>query len=207
MNGVDHLVYAVPDLDEAVEWLERTTGIRAVAGGRHIGMGSRNALAGVGGDAYLELIGPDPEQDVDLSSHPFGLAELTEPRLATWAVRVDDIDRAVGRARDHGYDPGEILPLERQRPDGVILRWRLTRLPQLPFGGVVPFLIDWGDSPRPSADAPEGLRLVSLTVRHPAADLVRTALAALDVEPEVEEGAPPQLVAAIDSPKGRLELR
>src|SRR5437870_7643443 len=101
--GLDHLVYAVPDVDEASDWLSRTTGVRPVPGGRHLGLGSRNALASLGDGAYLELVGPDPDQDVDLAAHPFGLAGLTEPRLVTWAVHVEGIHKRVRAARERGY--------------------------------------------------------------------------------------------------------
>ena len=207
MLGLDHLVYAVPDVDEASDWLSRTTGVRPVPGGRHLELGSRNALASLGDGAYLELVGPDPDQDVDLAAHPFGLAGLTEPRLVTWAVHVEGIHKRVRAARERGYDPGPVESLEREWPDGTVLRWRLTRLPQLPFDGVVPFLIDWGDSPHPSESSPRGLRLNELFGVHPERDAVQSALWALDVELEVTKGATASLRALIDGPDGRVELR
>jgi hypothetical protein len=205
--GLDHLAYAVPDVDAASDWLGRATGVWPVPGGRHLGLGSRNALAGLGDGAYLEVIGPDPDQEMDLTAHPFGLADLTEPRLVTWAVRAAGIDDRVRMARERGYDAGRIESLERQRPDGTVLRWRLTRLPSLPFDGVVPFLIDWGDSPHPSESSPGGLRLNELLGVHPEPDAVQSALRALDIDLEVIEGPTPSLRALIDGPGGRVELR
>jgi hypothetical protein len=206
--SLDHLAYAVPDVAHAAEWLEGTTGVRAAPGGRHTGLGSRNALAALPGGAYLELIGPDPEQpDVDLSTHPFGLAELQEPRLVTWAVSVEGIEERVAAARDRGYDPGGVLALHRERPDGVVLRWQLTRRDELSFGGVVPFLIEWVDSPHPSEAAPTGLRLVAFSASHPRPEEVRSALAAIEVELEVVEGPRASLRAVIQGPEGAVELR
>jgi Glyoxalase-like domain len=45
---VDHLIYAVPDLAAAVADLEGRFGVRAQAGGKHIGLGTHNALLALG---------------------------------------------------------------------------------------------------------------------------------------------------------------
>jgi hypothetical protein len=207
MTQVDHLVYAVPDLDEAVERLEQQTGVRAAPGGRHPGRGSRNALASLDGGAYLEIIAPDPLQDVPASARPFGLAELASPRLVTWAVTVVGLDHRVERARRSGYDPGDVVEMSREAPDGTVLTWRLTARGELREGGIVPFLIDWGGSPHPSASAPEGLRLVSLRAEHPRPEKVLGSLGALGVDLDVAPGPAPALEAVLDSPHGPIELR
>ena len=41
---IDHLVYAVPDLQAAVADVTERFGVRAQSGGRHIGLGTHNAL-------------------------------------------------------------------------------------------------------------------------------------------------------------------
>lgn len=58
------------------------------------------------------------------------------------------------------------------------LSWRLAVPPDLrEFGGLVPFLIDWGDSPHPAATVTRGLRLVSFTGFHPDVAKVEQRLA------------------------------
>jgi Glyoxalase-like domain len=206
MARIDHLVYGVPDLDEAVDSLERQTGVRPQPGGSHPGRGTRNALAALDEGAYLEVLGADPAQNVPAEAWPFALGSVAAPRLVAWAVGVIGIEHRVERARAAGFDPGEIHAMERERPDGVVLRWRATRTAELPMGPVVPFLIDWGDSPHPSLAAPAGLRLVSLSARHPYPERVMDVLAAVGVDLEVTPGSSPGLVAVIDSPKGPMEL-
>ena len=46
-RGLDHLVYATPDLDASVEELAERFGADPVPGGAHPGWGTRNALIGL----------------------------------------------------------------------------------------------------------------------------------------------------------------
>jgi hypothetical protein len=203
---LDHLVYAVPALDPAVEELHRRLGVRAVAGGRHEGLGTHNALLGLGAGAYLEVIAPDPGQLEPPARRFTGVGPASTPRLAGWAVRTDDIDASAGNARDAGFDPGPIVSMTRQRPDGVTLAWRLT-WPVAVGDGLIPFLIDWGDSPHPSVTAPQGMTLRHLVIEHPEPPVVTEALEALGVEAEVLAGDRPALVASLDAGGRTVTLR
>ncbi|TQM13415.1 VOC family protein [Pseudonocardia kunmingensis] len=201
---LDHLVHAGPDLDALVAEFTERTGVAPVLGGRHVGRGTRNHLVGLGGNAYLELIGPD-DPAVRPLPEVFGIDRLTASRLAAWVVRPDDLDATVQRARDGGYDPGDIAALSRRTPDGRLLEWRLTPNRGDRFGGLAPALIDWQDARHPTADGLPQLRLVSLVGRHPDPPAVESALAALDVQLDVTTG-PPGLEAVLDTPHGRITL-
>ncbi len=205
---IDHLVLATPDLEATVEWLAGRLGVRATAGGRHPGLGTRNALLGLGGGAYLEIIGVDPgAAGPPEGPRPFGLDRIGEPRLATWAAGVGDIDNRVAAARAAGYDPGPARPMSRRLPDGTDLHWRLTP-PSAEAVDVVPFLIEWaGDAPHPSATSAQGCRLVRFAAGHPEPDSVRTMLAALAAEMAVSVAAAPELLALVEGPGGAVDLR
>ncbi|HEV7788173.1 MAG TPA: VOC family protein [Pseudonocardia sp.] len=113
---LDHLVFAAPDLAAAVAQFAELTGVRPAAGGRHVGVGTANYLVGLSpagvdgvgvdeaGGAYLEIIGPDPEQPEPAAPRPFGIDELTAPRLASWAIHPADLEGHLAAARAHGYD-------------------------------------------------------------------------------------------------------
>jgi glyoxalase-like protein len=202
---IDHLVYATPDLDATVADLARQ-GLVTIPGGAHDGLGTRNALADLGGGAYLEVIGPDPHQPAPAQPRPFGVDGLGEPRLVAWAVRVTDLDAAVTAARSRGHDPGAARDMARLRGDGVRLAWRLTPPPDT-LPAVVPFLIAWGDTEHPSRTAARGARLESFTATHPDAAAVRERLTALGVtDLAVEPGPAPALRALIATPSGPVEL-
>ena len=123
---IDHLVYATVHLAQTVNELNSRFGVTLTPGGQHVGLGTRNFLADLGDSRYLEVIGPDPEQPAPNQPRPFGIDDLAEPRLVTWAARVSDLDEAVRRARAAGYDPGPIVSMSRDSGDGVPLHWRMT---------------------------------------------------------------------------------
>jgi Glyoxalase-like domain len=202
---IDHLVHATPDLDATVADLARH-GLVLSPGGAHDGLGTRNALADLGGGAYLEVIGPDPGQPEPAQPRPFGIDRLREPCLVAWAVRVADLDAAVAAARSRGHDPGPARDMARLRGDGVRLAWRLTPPPDT-VPEVVPFLIAWGDTEHPSRTAARGARLESFTAAHPDPAGVGERLTALGVADLTVEPAPsPALRAMIATPSGLVDL-
>lgn len=202
---VDHLIYAVPELTAAVADVEDRFGVRAQAGGRHIGLGTHNALLALGPRTYLEIIAPDPGQPEPSMPRPFGVDELRSGTLVGWAFACDDIDRAVAEARSHGYDPGEIGDGQRVGPSGVVLRWRATG--SALAGGLYTFLICWGDTEHPASSAPRGLSLMSLQIEHPDPRSLAPVLAALGADIEVTAAAVPALVAQLSGPTGSKVLR
>lgn len=204
---VDHLVYAAPDLEMGVNALAELLGARAAPGGKHVGLGTHNALLGLGEGTYIEVIAPDSEQPKPERPLPFGLATIREPRLSTFAIRTTDIDAVVASARNAGYDPGTPIDMSRTRPDGVTLKWRLAFHEQMPGGGVIPFVIDWGETLHPSAGLPQAGRLVALRAEHPDAESARGPLAALGFEMEVAGANAPALRATIELAGRTVDLR
>jgi hypothetical protein len=201
------VVYAVLDLEAGIADLEQRLGVRATPGGSHRGLGTRNALLALGPDVYLEIIGPDPDQPEPARPRPFGIGGLEGGRLVTWAVKADDLDRHVERARGAGYDPGEVRTMSRDRPDGVRLEWRLTLRAEPAGDGLVPFLIDWGTTPSPAIQAAAGCRLVALRGVHPRIAEVSPLLLALGVDLALDPAPVAGLVAVLDTPLGQVELR
>lgn len=205
MSELDHLVLATPDLAATVAHLTELLGVAPIAGGRHTGRGTRNFLLGLGNGAYLELIGPDPDQPEPEQPRPFGIDKLTEPRLAAWLIRTTDIDAAVAAARAAGLDPGDPLPLSRETPDGRVLHWRLTFPDFSEPTQLVPALIDWGTTAHPSAELPT-VPLRSLEALHPNPAAVSTKLKALNAHLKVRAGTRPTLIATIGNDANPIVL-
>jgi len=207
LERIDHLVYATNDLDRGIAQIEALLGIRAAIGGRHAAWGTRNALVSLGPRCYLEIIAPDPGHSPASAARPFGLQGLGPSRLVTWVANGSGLEEIRDGAARQGVVLGDVLSGERQRPDGGVLHWTLTDPACVVADGLVPFFIDWGQSPHPSQVAPQGATLVSLRAEHPDADLVRGKLRVLDLALPVGPGPVPALIATIDCPHGKLVLR
>src|SRR5262245_35127058 len=204
---IDHLVYATPDLDLGVKTIEKTLGVRATPGGQHPGMGTRNALVALGPTSYLEIIGPDPDQPTPAGPRRFGLDDLKAPRLIGWVAKSHELEAIAAKASAMHIPLGTIIPGSRKRPDGVVLTWRYTDPNVVAADRLVPYFIDWGRSPHPSATAARGATLVQVRAEHPDASTVQKMLDALGLSLHVDKGSAPALIATIDSPRGRVELR
>jgi hypothetical protein len=206
---LDHLVFAAPDLGAGVRLVESLLGVTMAPGGRHEGFGTWNRLVGLGPRSYMEVVSPDPEQPDPDTPRWFGLDDLEVPRLVTWCVGAGgaSLDDVVMHGRDVGVDLGVPRVGQRAREDGSVLRWSMTDPWAERAGGVVPFFIDWGDTPHPAASLPEGCRFVALRAEHPEPDFIARVYGALGLDIGVSSGEAPRLIATLDSPKGIVELR
>ena len=203
---IDHVVLAVPDLADGVAGFQRLTGVRPVMGGSHINLGTANYLVGLGGGAYLEIIGPDSDQPDPAQPRPFGMDRLIASRVVAWCVRPPDLDRAIAAAIARGYDPGAPRVMSRRASDGTLLTWRLTSFATDPSDRLVPFLIDWGTTPHPTTAALPALHLHSLQAEHPDPIRIQMRLAALDIDLPVRSAQQPRLVVTLQGPDGPIVL-
>jgi hypothetical protein len=201
---IDHLLYAVPSLPAAATEIAERLGVRAQAGGKHIGLGTHNALLALGPQTYLEIIAPDPEQPEPPAPRPFGIDSVGHGSLVGWALACEDIDAAVAGARSHGYDPGDVVDGQRTGPTGTVLRWRTT---SETANSLVPFLISWDDTEHPARSAPRGLTLETIHIEHPDPASLAPLLTALGADVEIKPAAAAALVARLSGPNGSTVLR
>lgn len=203
---MDHLVFAAPDLETGVRYVEGLFGVETSSGGRHDGFGTRNRLIGFGPDAYMEVVSIDPDQPRPEGPRWFGLDDLTAPRLVTWCARHADLPALVARGRAAGIDLGDLSVGGRDRPDGSRLTWTMTDPWADRAGGVIPFFIDWGDTQHPGTRLPAPCSFLEIRLEHPDPPTVSSWLRVLGLDVSVDEGTKPRVIATIETPRGVIEL-
>jgi catechol 2,3-dioxygenase-like lactoylglutathione lyase family enzyme len=135
---IDHVVFAVPDLDAAADRFRRDHGLDSAPGGRHAGWGTANRIVPLGHE-YIELIAV--EDEAVAAGTRFGRAVLERAQggggwLAI-CVSTDDLDAVAGRL---GLD---VTAGARERPDGTEVRWRSAGLEDPRREPFLPFFISW----------------------------------------------------------------
>lgn len=210
---IDHLVVAAASLEEGMRWCQSTLGVTPGPGGAHALFGTHNRLVRLGSAehplAYLEIIAIDPSLtptrdaplrrwfDLDAPSVRQQL-EQSGPRLLHWVASVPDITASVTDLQALGIDRGRVIEASRPTPQGL-LRWRITVRDdgQRLFGGALPTLIEWGtEHPALSMTEP-AIGLTSLTLQHPQAEHLQSALSAIGLEGLAVTNGPPGLSARL----------
>ncbi len=201
---LDHFMYAASDLDALREQFYGLTGVSADRGGVHPGLGTRNALASLGQDVYLELIAPDPEQNVPGSwGALFG--NFSQAQIFTYVVKCADIELCQERLAGLGFKT-ELINASRTTPSGQVIRWRLLLPEANRFANFFPIFIDWLDSKHPAESVVTGCQLVSFEIGHPEAVELSRIFAALAVDVAVVHADRPYFQARIQTPQGLVVL-
>ena len=190
--GIDHLVIAVPDLEEAAGLLHSELGIGSGGGGVHPALGTANRLAWFG-DSYLELLAvTDPDLALESWLGAPAIRRLAvhgSGGFVTFALASDDLVGDLASAAAIGSPLAGPIPGERRRSDGEVVRWTLA-MPPIVGPDEPPFLIqhdltgaEWRLEDRAARDA----------AAHPLGGPVRLASLTIDV------ADPPAVVAAYRS--------
>jgi catechol 2,3-dioxygenase-like lactoylglutathione lyase family enzyme len=136
VRRIDHVVYAVRDLDAAARRYRDEYGLSSIPGGRHPRWGTANRIVPLGA-TYLELLAvEDPSVAPDIARP---LLEATEESDRWYSICVADDDLEATAAR-LGL---EVRPGARTRPDGAEVRWRGAGFDDPNRPPWLPFFITW----------------------------------------------------------------
>ncbi len=192
---LDHIILATADLSRGIEEFARLTGVTPRRGGRHPGLGTENALIGLGSGHYLELLAPIVPQ-----------ADSAPVRLipAGWALHTKSLTDLLGRVRGAGFQVLGPIPGSRRTPDNTLLEWR-TASTGGPGLEAAPFFIEWAVStPHPSTTSPAGCHAASFELVAPDTTRLQSLLRTVGFETEVRPGGSPALRLTLECPKGRV---
>ncbi|PHN07320.1 VOC family protein [Flavilitoribacter nigricans] len=205
LSRIDHLIYGAPDLQTGIDLIQQKLGIVPASGGQHPDFGTHNALFRIGTGTYFEIIAPDPASALPPERWWMGLADLKAPGLIWWAAKATGLDRARQLAQKAGWTIGQAVAGSRKTTDGTTLNWHLTDPFRVQEGGVLPFLIDWGNGTHPTDSMPEsGCELTSFQLLHPRAEKINTYLQSIGIQLEVKDHPIPGLRAGFATANGTI---
>jgi hypothetical protein len=142
---------------------------------------THNALVGLGGRCYLEILAPVGPARPDDDEWCRLARSAPEPRLLTYCLRSPrPLSELASICTAFGWKNTGVASNGRITPEGVRLRWQWLAPAVERFGLAFPFFIDWLDSPHPAesldpAQPGSEILLQRFAVGHPdAAELGRT---------------------------------
>lgn len=200
----DHLILTSPDLETGMDYMEGLVGVRPVYSGQHLGLGTHNALLNLGKRTYFEVIAPDPSQDMSAQKLWIDIPVDSPPRLSRWVAQTDNLPACAAIAQKHNIPLGKINSGSRTQPDGTPIHWEATHPAVEHFDGLIPFFIDWGNSPHPSDQLPLMGGLIKIAATHPEAARMSGYWKAFGIPYDVEEGEVGGLRAWIRTNRGEV---
>ncbi|KKY71025.1 VOC family protein [Klebsiella michiganensis] len=145
----DHAVQFVNQPEAAIQALSGQK-LNVVAGGRHPGWGTRNALSYFG-LTYIEFLAIADDAELLSAAEKFLLSRdasrLLPDNEALYrvALRSDDIERTHAELHEQGLRVSPIVNGQRDDPQGNVIRWRIFTIDGDFDGLVYPFILQWGE--------------------------------------------------------------
>ncbi len=199
---IDHIMFAISNIDDGIRQVEALTGIRPVLGGSHPGGRTQNALIALGPRQYLEILAPQAGAEV-----PEGL-DLARVTPIGWASSTTDVAGTMAWLRSNGYETSTPRAGSRALPDGTILRWTTWGITDPNIVGA-PFFIQWDvSSAHPATTSPGGCELHSLTITSPEREALSRLVnvLGLDVVVDGDPGSELAFEVELTCPNGTVSF-
>lgn len=198
-------MWGAPDLEAGIEKAHELFGVIASPGGSHPGLGTRNALLALGSDVYLEIIAPDPDQQL---ANTFGgrLKTMQQCQLITWAVAASPLNVVASSVTASGINATGPIATERTTIDGELLSWELLFISGHSFGNLMPFFIDWHNTVHPAKVNPPAGEFSNICLSSPRAKDLQSLFEKMDVEVLVKQASTPAISVEIATAKGLVTL-
>lgn len=208
MNAkIDHIVYCVDDMDEAIRFFQNEVGVSPIIGGKHIAKGTHNAILSVGQGCYLEILAVDAANSKVTSSRWMGVDLVDRPTVTRWCLKSSSLHDDSMLLQRYNGELGMVTAGLRELPSGQLLKWQLSEPLSSPAVDIVPFLIDWSESDsHPTFGLPVDLALTAVTLYHPNPTLIQPLLDSLRCSYSIQQGADIRIAVTLIGPRGEVEL-
>ncbi len=207
MRSIDHIVYAVPDLHEAVEDFRKLSGVLPVIGGRHLDRGTHNALVNIGNGAYLELIAADTDNRDFTGDRWMGVDLIDSPTIVRWSIKSEHINQDAVWLEKRNPLLSSVVEGSRQTEEGNRLAWKMTLPSPYPMVEGIPFFTDWSESSfHPCDRLPEESTLLSISISGPDVSALEVYVDDLNVPLILQESQDTCINIEIKTPTGRIIL-
>lgn len=203
----DHIVYAVPDLEAAINEFEKLSGVRPVFGGYHTTKGTKNALVNLGNECYLEILAIDEDNIAVESPRWMGIDMIKNSQITRWSLKSNQLNQDSEILQKHQPKMGIIQGGQRKTSTDDTLAWEMILPLATPAVELVPFMTDWQHSiVHPTHNLPQQCTLISLSFTHPNPAAIQQVFDKLGIDIMIEKGEKTMIRAKIKSPNGVFEI-
>lgn len=204
---IDHIVYCVPNLEEALIYLENKLGVKATIGGAHLTQGTKNALINLGDACYLEVLAID-ENNSDIEAPRWmGIDLLHSTKITRWALKTADISQDSTSLQNHNTDMGLVTSGSRMMTSGKTLSWQIAMPLSTPEVDIAPFITDWSKSEaHPTDTLDHQCKLLELQLNHPNPIDLQNLFNEMKIDIKINVSSKTTIQALIECPNGIIQL-
>ncbi|WP_299683422.1 VOC family protein [uncultured Dokdonia sp.] len=205
---IDHIVYAVSDLDTACKEFEKKLGVTPIFGGHHTSEGTKNALINLQDGMYLELIAIDHSNKNSMQNRWMGVDVLTKNQITRFALKSKNLEKDSTILKKYHPAMGGLKNGSRHTASGLVLQWELLMPLPTPEVELIPFVLDWSKSnTHPHELLPNmGCSLVDIYATHPTPEKIRPYFKELAYNLNIEKQEQITLQVTLNTPNGIIHL-
>ena len=202
---IDHIVYAVPNLERACTDLESSLGVKPSFGGYHKTKGTMNALLNLGNLCYLEILAVDESNKTITSPRWMGVDLVEEPRITRWAIKSQNLKSDQELLQQYNPEMGEIFGGSRQTPSGDLLEWEMILPLANPEIELAPFMVNWAaNSIHPTENLDAECLLVAIEFGHQTPDSSQGLFKKLSIDQSIKSAAEIEISIRIRTTSGDI---
>lgn len=205
-QNIDHIVYAVANLELSIEKFKKATGLEVYAGGEHPDWGTHNAIVRIGEQTYLEFLAKKKTGQPVHNQTWMGLDFLDGDKITRWALASKDVEQDVKYLQKYKQELATIVIGSRAIDEHKMLNWLMTTVLPSPEVEPAPFLIDWKKSEHPTSAIPQNCSIKSFIIEHAESEVLKKLLEKLQCPIEIYPSHTTQLKLVLDTPKGEIVI-